>query len=198
MYRVHKIKLDPTREQAIYFARACGVARFAFNWALAAWKEEYEAGGKPNEAALRKRLNAIKGEQFPWMAEITKVAPQNAIKNVGLAFQHFFRRVKQGSKPGYRQRETGFGEAGNSRFAQKCADAMKRNGYMRTPLKTHAECAEMLGIKPRSFTTLRDLHDGPKPVQMHRSNGQRVFWYNPIQVRRWYCGLTRKPTAPSI
>ena len=101
MHRVHKIKLDPTQEQAIYFARACGVARFAFNWALAAWKEEYEAGGKPNEAALRKRLNAIKGEQFPWMSEVTKVAPQNAIKNVGVAFQHFFRRVKQGGKPGY-------------------------------------------------------------------------------------------------
>lgn len=101
MHRVHKIKLDPTKEQAIYFARACGVARFAFNWALAAWKEEYEAGGKPNEAALRKRLNAIKGEQFPWMSEVTKVAPQNAIKNVGIAFQHFFRRVKQGGKPGY-------------------------------------------------------------------------------------------------
>ena len=101
MHRVHKIKLDPTQEQAIYFARACGVARFAFNWALAAWKEEYEAGGKPNEAALRKRLNAIQGEQFPWMSEVTKVAPQNAIKNVGVAFQHFFRRVKQGGKPGY-------------------------------------------------------------------------------------------------
>ena len=101
MHRVHKIKLDPTQEQAIYFARACGVARFAFNWALAAWKEEYEAGGKPNEAALRKRLNAIKGEQFPWMSEVTKVAPQNAIKNVGIAFKNFFNRVKKGGKPGY-------------------------------------------------------------------------------------------------
>lgn len=101
MHRVHKIKLDPTQEQAIYFARACGVARFAFNWALAAWKEEYEAGGKPNEAALRKRLNSIKATEFPWMSEVTKVAPQNAIKNVGVAFQNFFRRVKQGGKPGY-------------------------------------------------------------------------------------------------
>jgi putative transposase len=101
MYRVHKIKLDPTQEQANYFARAFGVARFAYNWALAAWKEEYEAGGKPNEAALRKRLNSIKAEQFPWMAEVTKVAPQNAIKNVGIAFKNFFRRVKQGGKPGY-------------------------------------------------------------------------------------------------
>lgn len=101
MHRVHKIKLDPTAVQEEYFRRACGVARFAYNWALAEWKAEYEAGGKPNEAALRKRLNAIKSEQFPWMSEVTKVAPQNAIKNVGVAFQNFFRRVKQGGKPGY-------------------------------------------------------------------------------------------------
>lgn len=103
MYRAHKIKLDPTREQAIYFARACGVARFAFNWALAAWKEEYEAGGKPNEASMRKRLNAIKEEQFPWMLDVTKTAPQNSIKAVGVAFQNFFRRLKQGKNPGYPQ-----------------------------------------------------------------------------------------------
>lgn len=101
MHRVHKIKLEPNNLQATYFARASGVARFAYNWALAEWKKEYEAGGKPSEAALRKKLNGIKKEQFPWMAEVTKVAPQNAIKNVGVAFQNFFRRVKQGGKPGY-------------------------------------------------------------------------------------------------
>jgi putative transposase len=99
--RVHKIRLDPTAAQAVYFARACGTARFAYNWALAEWKRQYEVGGKPNEGALRKQLNAIKAAEFPWMAEVTKCAPQTAIKNVGLAFEHFFRRVKLGQKPGY-------------------------------------------------------------------------------------------------
>jgi putative transposase len=102
--RVHKIKLQPTHEQAVYFARACGTARFAYNWALAEWKRQYESGGKPSEMALRKQLNAIKAEQFPWMAEVTKVAPQQAIKNVGTAFSHFFRRLKSGKgKAGYPQ-----------------------------------------------------------------------------------------------
>lgn len=101
MHRAHKIKLQPTKEQEQYFARACGVARFAFNWALAEWEKEYKAGGKPSEAALRKKLNNIKAAEFPWMAEVTKCAPQQAIKNVGTAFQNFFRRVKQGGKPGY-------------------------------------------------------------------------------------------------
>jgi putative transposase len=30
----HKIALDPTPEQGVYFARASGTARFAWNWAL--------------------------------------------------------------------------------------------------------------------------------------------------------------------
>lgn len=101
MLRVHKICLQPTAAQASYFAAACGTARFAYNWALAEWKQEYESGGTPNEASLRKKLNSIKAEQFPWMADVTKVAPQQAIKNLGTAFQNFFRRVKLGQKPGY-------------------------------------------------------------------------------------------------
>ncbi|SPJ17025.1 transposase [Burkholderiales bacterium] len=101
MHRVHKIRLDPTQAQATYFARACGTARFAYNWALAEWKREYEAGGKPSEISLRKRLNSIKATEFPWMLEVSKTAPQQAIKNLGAAFQHFIRRVKLGQKPGY-------------------------------------------------------------------------------------------------
>ena len=87
--------------QATFFAKSCGVARVAWNWALSEWKRQYEAGGKPNEAALRRQLNAIKTERFPWMAEVSKTAPQQAIKDLGQAFQHFFRRVRQGGKPGY-------------------------------------------------------------------------------------------------
>jgi putative transposase len=85
MRRAHKIKLDPNQEQATYLAKACGVARHAYNWALAKWKEQYEAGLKPNEAALRKQYNAIKPVEFPWALEVTKNAPQQAIKNAGTA-----------------------------------------------------------------------------------------------------------------
>lgn len=101
MHRAHKIKLVPNKAQEDYFRRACGTARHAYNWALAEWQKEYEAGGKPSEVALRKKLNSIKATEFPWYSEVTKCAPQQAIKNLGTAFQHFFRRVKQGGKPGY-------------------------------------------------------------------------------------------------
>jgi putative transposase len=92
----NKIALDPTQAQAEYFARACGVARFAWNRGLARWGQEsalwreYRCGPKPSEAALRRELNALKAGAFPWMREVTKNAPQQAIKNLGTAFKNFF------------------------------------------------------------------------------------------------------------
>ena len=53
MIIAHKIALDPNAAQESYFARACGTARFAYNWALAEWKREYLAGEKPSEALIR-------------------------------------------------------------------------------------------------------------------------------------------------
>jgi len=56
MILAHRIRLVPTADQESYFARACGVARFAYNWALAEWQRQYAAGEKPSEAALRQLL----------------------------------------------------------------------------------------------------------------------------------------------
>jgi len=61
----HKITLGPNAEQWLYFVRAAGTARFAWNWALAEWKRQYKAGERPTEVSLRRQLNAIKREQFP-------------------------------------------------------------------------------------------------------------------------------------
>lgn len=96
MILAHKIALDPAPEQAVYFARAAGTARFAWNWALGRWQEEYalwkeyQCGPKPSEASLRRELNVLKEDAFPWMLEVTKNAPQQAIKNLGAAFKNFF------------------------------------------------------------------------------------------------------------
>lgn len=96
MLIAHKIALNPNNTQATYLARAAGTARFAYNWALAEWGRQYEAWKadnalpKPSQAALRRQLNAIKREQFPWMLEVTKNAPQMAIIQLGQAFKNFF------------------------------------------------------------------------------------------------------------
>jgi putative transposase len=102
MLRVHKIALNPNNRQAGLMAKSAGVARFAYNWALAEWKRQYEAGGKPSEVSLRKHFNALKKSDFPWCYEVTKNAPQQAIKNVGKAFERFFK--KQGKYPRFKKK----------------------------------------------------------------------------------------------
>ncbi len=102
MIKAHKITLNPSNKQKTYFAKASGCARFSFNWALAEWDKQYKAGGKPNEAALRRSLNAIKDTEFPWMKEVTKCAPQMAIKNLGTAFTNFF--TKKSGRPKFKRK----------------------------------------------------------------------------------------------
>ena len=43
MLIAHKIALKPNNKQVTYFAKAAGTARFAYNWALTIWKQQYEA-----------------------------------------------------------------------------------------------------------------------------------------------------------
>jgi len=108
MMLAHRIALDPNNVQATYLARAAGTARFAYNWALAQWKQQYEAWKqdntqpKPSQHSLRRQLNAIKREQFPWMLEVTKNAPQMAIIQLGQAFQNFF--AKRAHYPQFREK----------------------------------------------------------------------------------------------
>ena len=95
MITAHKIVLDPNPAQENYFARACGTARFAYNWALAECNRQYKAGERPSEASLRRKLNSLKDDEFPWMREVTKNAPQQAIKNLGTAFKNYFADLKK-------------------------------------------------------------------------------------------------------
>ncbi|MDX1990842.1 MAG: RNA-guided endonuclease TnpB family protein [bacterium] len=101
MIRSHRIRLNPTPEQAEYFVRAAGTRRFVFNWGLAEWKRQYEAGEKPSALALKKQFNAIKGEQFPWVYEVTKCAVEGAFMDLATAFKNFFEGRKLGRKVGY-------------------------------------------------------------------------------------------------
>ena len=96
MLIAHKIALNPNNKQGTYFFKAAGVARFAYNWALAEWNRQYAAWKednklpKPSQMSLRRQLNELKREQFPWMLEVSKNAPQMAIIQLGEAFKNFF------------------------------------------------------------------------------------------------------------
>ncbi|MDA8193713.1 MAG: transposase [Thermaerobacter sp.] len=92
-----KIALDPNDVQETYFRRAAGIARFAYNWALAEWQRQDAAWpadpswSKPSDPAVRRQLKAIKADPFPWMRDGTKNAPQQmALVDLGQAFKNVF------------------------------------------------------------------------------------------------------------
>ena len=106
--RGHIIRLDPTDKQATYFAKACGVARLAYNWALAEWQTQYQADkayrddclakgieiditklNKPSQGSLRKQLNAIKRTQFPFIISRFVAAPPHLRLEFGLTLKTF-------------------------------------------------------------------------------------------------------------
>jgi putative transposase len=101
MIKAHKIRLHPTTEQATYFAKAAGTARYAFNWAVAEWQRQYEAGEKPSALKLRTQFHALRREQLPWTYDVTKCAIEGAFMDAAAAFKNFFEGRKAGRKTGY-------------------------------------------------------------------------------------------------
>ncbi len=95
MNRSHVIRLNTTPEQEVYFRKACGVARHAYNWALARWKESRGQGKWAKMKDLKAEYNRIKGEQFPWCSEVTKCAPEQEFANLGQAFDNYWRMKKE-------------------------------------------------------------------------------------------------------
>jgi putative transposase len=109
MIKAHKIRLNPTEEQKVYFAKAAGTTRFVWNWALAEWNQHYEAGEKPTALKLKKQFNEIRRERFPWTWEVTKNASDQPFLDLGKAFTAFFEgkarrpkfKSKKRSKPSF-------------------------------------------------------------------------------------------------
>ena len=94
----HTIALDPTPDQAAHLRRACGTARFAYNWGLAEWQRMRKNGEKPSAGVIKSRWNEYRKAELPWSYEVTKCAGGQAIMDLGAAFSNFFRDLKKPRK----------------------------------------------------------------------------------------------------
>lgn len=93
--RGYKTELDLNNEQRTACLKHAGCARFAYNWGLARSQEVYRATGKrPNAIQLHRELNTLKKTDFPWMYEVSKCAPQEALRDLDRAYANFFRRLE--------------------------------------------------------------------------------------------------------
>jgi len=94
--RAYKTELDLNNVQKTACAKHAGAARWAYNWGLSRKIAAYKAGEKtPSAIDLHRELNVLKKTELGWMYEVSKCAPQEALRNLDRAFTHFFRRVKE-------------------------------------------------------------------------------------------------------
>lgn len=112
MRRSHKIRLNPTKEQEEFLTLSCDAARFAYNWGLNAWNEQYrahkvgECDKLPHALELKKRFNAIKHEAFPWVLDPSNRTTEWGFERLGIAWRNYFDSVtgKRKGKPMARPR----------------------------------------------------------------------------------------------
>jgi putative transposase len=94
--RAFKTELDLNNKQRTACLRHAGAARFAYNWGLERKKAAFANGEKtPSAIDLHRELNALKKSELGWMYEVSKCAPQEALRDLDRAFAHFFRRLKE-------------------------------------------------------------------------------------------------------
>jgi putative transposase len=106
--RAYKVELDLNNAQLTACRKHAGAARWTYNWGLQRKQEAYRTTGKsPNAMELHRELNALKQTDVPWMYEVSKCAPQEALRNLDRAFDRFFDRIKR-QKAGQHRGKLGY------------------------------------------------------------------------------------------
>ena len=89
-----KIRLEFNNEQRTYALQHCGVARHAWNWGLSVCKLALENKEKvPSAIDLHKKLVAEVKSINSWYYEVSKCAPQQALRNLNTAFTRLFKKI---------------------------------------------------------------------------------------------------------
>ena len=92
MIKALKVMLIPNNVQQTKLFQYAGAARFAYNWALAREKENYERGGKfISDSRLRKEFTKLRNaDEYAWLSEISNNVTKQAIKDACNAYRNFF------------------------------------------------------------------------------------------------------------
>ena len=112
--RSYKVELVPNNRQRTACLQHAGAGRWAYNYGLARKIEARKAGLKaPTAVDLHRELVVLKHSTVPWLANVSKCAPQQALRNLDTAYRNFFRRCKSGVKkkgfPKFKSRKRGIG-----------------------------------------------------------------------------------------
>jgi len=92
MIKTYKVMLLPNNKQRTKLFECAGVARWAYNFALATQQENHKNGGKfLSDGELRKRLTELKKQkEYAWLNKYSNNITKQAIKDACQAYKNFF------------------------------------------------------------------------------------------------------------
>ena len=107
----HVIPIRLTVRQEQYARRAVGIARFVYNLCVATHR--FCRANRlpwPSWQELNRELNAIKRDQFPFVAEVSKHIAEGAVRDFGDAIANWRNPTHKGLRPTIKERRlTGTG-----------------------------------------------------------------------------------------
>ncbi|MBQ7220004.1 MAG: transposase [Synergistaceae bacterium] len=100
MIKTLRVMLIPNKKQNTRLFQFAGSARFAFNWALAQEKKNFDEGGKfISDYELRRLFTQFKQQTGnEWLYTISNNVCKQAIKDAVIAYQKFFKGLAQHPK----------------------------------------------------------------------------------------------------
>lgn len=108
IHLAYKYELDLNNEQRTDCARFAGVARWAYNFGLQRRNESRAIGAKmPSVFDLQKEIVRLKHSTHPWLAEVSKSVPQEALRDLESGFRYFF--AKRAEYPKFKSKKLGIG-----------------------------------------------------------------------------------------
>jgi len=188
--RAFKTELDLNNKHRTACVRHAGAARFAFNWGLARKQAAFANGEKsPTAIDLHRELNLLKRTELSWMYEVSKCAPQEALRDLDKAFANFFRCVKEKKAgrnvkvgfPHFKSKKHGLGGfrlTGTIHVFEKAVQLprlgllrLKESGYLPTS-GVHILSATVSEKAGRWFVSLQVEMEVPDPVVEEKPVGR--------------------------
>ncbi|MFL5700711.1 MAG: RNA-guided endonuclease InsQ/TnpB family protein [Ktedonobacteraceae bacterium] len=153
--KAYKYRVYPTQEQAHILARTFGCCRYVYKWALRARTDAFFQRGERlyyNQLAVM-LTDLKKQEETAWLAEVSSVPLQQALRHLDRAFRNFFEG--RAAYPTFHKKH-------GVQAATYAANAFTWDGKhltlarMETPLDIHWSRPLPKGCQPTSVTITKD------------------------------------------
>ena len=96
--RAYKYRIYPNKKQQELINKTIGCCRFVYNYYLNKKIELYKTEQKSiNYNICANNLKNLKN-QYEWLKEVDSISLQQTLKDLDIAYQNFFRRIKNGEK----------------------------------------------------------------------------------------------------